>query len=624
MRDETDPGPLWRWLLAAAMFAQRRLPAIVAFVRRWWLAAALPATALAAFAPPPVGWTPPAGADGGILGSLLAAQAALVAFMVAISIFLLQGAERNAGERMYREYVRVSGAWATIPASLALLVATCAMMMIAEGAIVRLPGAGLVRAVPGLSDPVRAAAFAFAVSALLGFRQFERAHLLANPAGRRRVKREKNESDVRSAVQAFLAGRQASAVPRRGLAAVIAALRPGPRGEPAGAAVRGLLDDALQAMDERRADDFDLALESIARLTEEAMDKIERHGIGWGGPDSWPEWPPLKELPSRLCPFREAVIERGGDEYVRGLLQLGSRLRFAGAKRRCGELFAAGLDAGRDNYEIAARIGAGNLRARFRGVEWFGLPHLFHDMDPEECAPYLEYAVRHQERLLSLALHSGNPRDFEAFRSGFDEALDGVRQHWDADRWTRPGTEIHRQLTEAVESGLRPAEPGLRTTELYWELEQLRGIALMGLAGRAVRRAAEGSLADPEPYLAAARSEYGEAGRLAYDAASALAHGMQDRLSWRVWELDGPASGMHPQRYPLLFFSLRLLELAGEPLPEIDLRGKAQGVLAWFTKNAESLERHVRAEPEADMGARRERARAALQAAVRRDEAAKD
>ena len=623
MRDETDPGPLRRWLLAAATFLQRRLPAIEAFVRRWWLAAALPATALVAFAPPPVGWTPPAGADGGILGSLLAAQAALVAFMVAISIFLLQGAERNAGERMYREYVRVSGAWATIPASLALLVATGVMMMIAEGAVVRPPGAGLVRAVPGLSDPVRAAAFAFAVSALLGFRQFERAHLLANPAGQRRVKRKKNERDVRSAVQAFLAGRQASVKPDRGLAAVVAALRPSPGGGSASAAVRGLLADALQAMDERRVDDFALALDSIARLTEEAMDEIERHGIGWGGPDPWPEWPPLKELLSRLYTFRETVIEHGGRLYINLLLDFDYQLLATGARRRCGELFAAGLDAGRANYEIASRIGDGDLCDLLRREAWLNVQIMLYDMDPEECAPYLKYAVWRQERLLALALHDGNPVDFNAFRSGFAEVLGGFRQRWDVDRWPRPGTEIHRQLTEAIGSGRLPAEPGLRTAELYWELEQLRGIAHMGLAGRAVRRAAEGSLADPEPYLDAARSEYGEAGRLANDTARALAYGMQDSLSWRGWELEGGASEMHPQRYPLLFFSLRLIELAGEPLPELDLHGEAQRALAWFTRNAESLEQHVRAGPETDMAARRARALAALEAAARRDETAR-
>ena len=104
---------------------------------------------------------------------------------------------------------------------------------------------------------------------------------------------------------------------------------------------------------------------------------------------------------------------------------------------------------------------------------------------------------------------------------------------------------------------------------------------------------------------------------------------MQYTFSWLEWELEGAENERtmrpaHPQRYPLAFFSLRLLELAGEPLPDLDLHGEAQRVLGWFTENAKSLERHVRAGPEADMGTRRERARDALQAAVRRDEAAGD
>ena len=107
---------------------------------------------------------------------------------------------------------------------------------------------------------------------------------------------------------------------------------------------------------------------------------------------------------------------------------------------------------------------------------------------------------------------------------------------------------------------------------------------------------------------------------------------MRDTFSWGDWELEGSRNErtvrpVHPQRYPLAFFSVRLLELAGGPPPELDLRGEAQRVLGWFTENASRLERHVRAEPganDASMESRRERAHAALREAVRRDEAARD
>jgi len=197
--------------------------------------------------------------------------------------------------------------------------------------------------------------------------------------------------------------------------------------------------------------------------------------------------------------------------------------------------------------------------------------------------------VQHLERQLSRALHGDDPGAFERIRAWFA----GV-------------------------------------PELHEELEQLYRIALMGLAGRALRLAAEGRLADPEPYLDAARGEYGDADRLADDTARALALDMRDAFSWSWWELEGTENKrmmwqpVHSQRYPLLFFSLRLLELTGELLPELDLHGEAQGVLGWFTENAESLEPYVRAGPEADMGTRRKRALAALEAAVRRDEAAGD
>ena len=602
-----DPGPL-----------RRRVLAIAAFV-----------TALAVLAPPPFGWLPPAGEAGGVLGSLLTAQAAVVALMLAISLFLLQGARQDAGERMYREYVRALGTRPVFQASLAMLALTGAAAL-AEGAIAMRPDAGLFRAVPGLSDPVRVAALAFAANVLLALVQFEQAHRLADPAWRRRVEREKNERDVRNAVQAFLDRRQRMlAKPDRDLAAAIAALRPDPGEGLADTAVRAQLDDARRAMDEHRADDFERALESIVHLTGYAMDEIERPGIGWQPPGHGPEWPPLRELLRHLYPFREDVIGRGGREHAFGLLKLDHWLLSTGAKRRCGELFAAGLDAYRHNYEIASRIGNGDLRDLFRDRAWLDVPFLFHDMGPEECAPYLKYAIRHQERLLSRALHDGNPGDYAYIQAGFARVLDTLGWRWDADRWPRPGTDVHRRLLDAVRSGALPYSPGLYAAELHGEMEQLHGIALMGLAGRAVRLAAAGRLADPEPYLDAARSEYVEAGRLADDAAHALAHDMRGTFSWREWEMEGAGNErmmrpVHPQRYPLTFFSLRLSELAGEPLPEIDLHGEAQRVLDWFTKNAESLERHVRAGPDASMEWRRERAIAALQAAVRRDEAARD
>ena len=190
MHAEPDPGPLrWR-TLAVALFA----------------------VVFATLAPPPFGWLPPAGGAGDILGSLLAAQAAVVAFTLAVSLFLLRGVRQDAGERMYREYVRVLKTRLVFWLSLAMLALTGATA-ITEGAIARWPDAGLFRALPGLSDPVRVAALAFAANVLLGLAQFEHAHRLVDPAWRRKVEREKNERDVRSAVRAFLASRQASPSP---------------------------------------------------------------------------------------------------------------------------------------------------------------------------------------------------------------------------------------------------------------------------------------------------------------------------------------------------------------------------------------------------------------------------
>ena len=600
---------------------------------RWrLLAATLCVAVLALFALPPFGWLPPAGEAGNVLGNLLTAQAALVALMLAISLFLLQGVKQDAGDRMYREYVRVLHTRPVFRASLAMLALTGAAV-VAEGAIAGSADAGLFRAVPGLADPVRVAALSFAANIALGLILFEQAHRLADPVWRRGVEREKNERDIRNAVLAFLIRRErVLADPDRDLAAAVAAWSPSPGEGQADDAVRALLGDARRAMDESRRDDFVRALHSIQHLVEYAMAEVERRSIGWEVPGARPEWPPLRELPHALYPFREAVIRRGDREYAFALLRLDYWLLSTGARRRCGGLFTVALEAYRHNYEIAAGSGNDDFRDLFRGREWLNARHLLYDMAPGECAPYLRHAAQHQERLLSRALRDGNPNDFQHLRAGFTGVLDTIGRQWNADRWPAPGTETRRRLIEAIANGRLPDEPGLLAAELHGELEQLHRIALMGLAGRAVRLAAEGRIADPEPYLAAARSEYGGPDRLSADTARALALDMRDTFSWGDWEREGAWNErmmrpVHPQRYPLAFFSVRLLELAGEPPPELDLRGEAQRVLGWFTENAGRLERHVRAEPDANdanMESRRERARDALRAAVRRDEAARD
>ena len=81
---------------------------------------------------------------------------------------------------------------------------------------------------------------------------------------------------------------------------------------------------------------------------------------------------------------------------------------------------------------------------------------------------------------------------------------------------------------------------------------------------------------------------------------------------------------MNPERYPLNFFGLRLLEICRDHGPDLDLHGTAQQVLNWFENNSGQLEQLVEVDPDTTFEQRREHALSSLRAAVRKDEVAED
>ena len=97
---------------------------------------------------------------------------------------------------------------------------------------------------------------------------------------------------------------------------------------------------------------------------------------------------------------------------------------------------------------------------------------------------------------------------------------------------------------------------------------------------------------------------------------------------WQDWETEASESyeviSISTEQYPLMFFTLRLTELASDTMPSIDLPGKAQQVLDWFSNNAESIEHYVDAGPAPTLEQRRVLAEEALLAAVRSDEIVED
>ena len=552
----------------------------------------------------PIGWLPPTHEVGSLLAALLGAQAAIAALTLAVTLFVMQGvsARRDVDDRMYEEYVRRSWVkpifWGSVVA-----VGVTGLALLAEELGT---GAPLVGSSPGLRNLTLLAAIAFLVNLGLPVLLFEQAIRLAQPDRWRMLRRELNERAVRAAVQAFLDRHRRVTGQRETDEPNWADMFPGSEEGSADEAIRALLDDARRAMDERRQADFKTALDSIKGLVTYAMGEIEREGIGWGIPGSQPQWPPLRELGSNLYPFREDVIRRGNREYVFELLRFDYWLLSRGVRRRCGELFTVGLSGYRWNYEIGGRLGNAELRETFRDRTWLVGDQTLLGVSAEEAFPYARHMLRNQEELLSHAMIADLHGDYHELARGFEGFLRVTRLGWRAEDW-----------------------PRREAAKLYEQLEQHYRIVLMGLGGRAIILASEGRIADAGPYLEAARDRYARPQQLADDIAEALTQ--EDHRSlflWLDWEGEGAQSfevrSVDPQRYPLTFFSVRLLELATGPMRDLDLHGCAKQALDWFAANSEDLERDVRTDPGGSLERRGGLAIGALRDAVRRDEVAED
>ena len=564
-----------------------------------WLAVVIAATlVIAPFVTPPIPFLLEPSDAGMILGTLLTAQAAIAALTLAVTLFMMQGmrARRDVDDRMYREYVRRSWMRGIFRASL-LAVAVTGVHLLIEGFI---SGDGAP------SNVVLAAGLAFLINLVLPGVLFERAILHSSPGQWLALRRDVNKTDVREAIQAFLRRVRRALEARHGDKPDLTILFPD-RGEgSADEAVRALLDDARRAMSERRHEEFSRSLDFVRELVIYAMDEIKATNIQWSAPGSQPEWPPLRELNRNLYPFREDVIREGDRDYILTLLRFDYLLTAKGMQERCGELFTVGLNGYRWNYQIANRIGGGEFRELLRDRFSLSMDSFIIGAEPVEAFPYAREMVRHQERLLSDAMNSGQPSDYAQLHRGFQARLDFIRFRWKADNWT-------------------PSQ----VSELYKKLEQEYRIALMGLGGRAIFLAQANRMADSNPYLEVVRLAHSSLGPLADDLAQVLLYDNSRGFSlWEEWETEGAVPGgainILTERYPLLFFTLRLMELSSRTMPTLDLHGRAQRALDWFMNNSELVGAYVRTELGPTLEHRRELSTEALRSAVRRDEVTED
>ena len=552
------------------------------------------------FVTPAWDWVPQADEARTLLATLLTAQAAIAALTLAVAQFVMQGvsARRDANDQMYNEYVRQSWVkpifWGSITA-----VAVAGLAFVALEFIREAENAAVV--VPGFGNLILVSIISFAVSLAFPVLLFEKALFLLLPQRWSTIRRTVNVRGVHRAVEVFLSRN------RRAVAALevaepdLSATFPEPDEGLADEAIRGLLGDARRAMAEHGLREFTRSLDSIKDLISYAMDEIERSGIGWSSPGGQPEWPPMRGFRRNLYSFREDVIREGNREYVFELLSLDYWLLSTGARRKCGELFTAGLESYRSNCQIAKRLADAEVQEILRDRVWLNSLWAITEGDFEEIFPYALELVRHQERMLSDALNGDQPGDYDALHRGFETFLRLSR--WDWDR-----------------------RDGKRFSNL---LEQSYRIVLMGVSGRAIILAEAGRIEEPSSYLAAPRGIFGGVTRLADDIAEALELEDGSQASqWSEWEWENAESGivqtLSSERYPLTFFAVRLMELSSDEMPTIDLHGTADRVLSWFESNADRLLPFVSDQPGTTREQRREWAAEALTAAVANDEAAEE
>ena len=553
---------------------------------------------------PPFPWLPEVGEAESLLGTLLTAQAAITALTLAVTLFVVQGAssKRNSDDRMYREYVKRSWAriifWSSISA-----VGVTGTALLAESFLGTVPPPAFT---PGLRNLLLTTMPAFAANLILAALLFERTVRLTRPDNWQTIRREVNERDVREAVQVHV---NRLRYPESEANSSVARFQYSGEGS-ASEAIRSLLDDGREAMIERRERDFVRILDSIKDLIAYAMEEISATDFGWRAPGTQPQWPPIRELNSNLNSFREDVIHGRDRDFISHLLFFDYWILRESIRQRCGELFTVALANDRNNYEIASRMDNGDLLEMFRGRILLNARfHLSGAISEEEYA-YFRQLVTHQERLLSRAMQVDSPNEYQRLHEGFEEF---IRE-----------TKVNMELGHGYEH-----QPTVR--KQISRLEQDYRIALMGLGGRAALLAKSGFIADPTPYLDVVRGKHSRVENLADDIARALTIANDDSKGftlWDDWEMEQAVSDeafvLYPERYPLTWFAVRLIELSTEPQQGLNLHGKANQIKDWFEKNSEGLEASIQDAPEQSVNERREFAIAALKAAEHMDEVAED
>ena len=541
-----------------------------------------------------------------ILQTFLTAQAAIAALSLAVTLFMMQvvRARIDINDRMYREYVRLTGMRSILWASL-LAVGVTGVLVLSQGFMSGDVSAADVKPFFRYFMLLTGLAILLLNVVLAGL-LFERAILYSRPEQWIALRRAIYESDVKNAIRAFYGRARRVAEARDAGELDFASMFPDQGEGSADEAVRAMLDDARRAMSERRNEELRRSLDSIRELVKYAMEELKVMGISWGTPGSQAEWPPLRELSRNLYSFREDVIRERDREYIFELLRFDYRITVDGLRDRCGELFTVGLNGYRWNYQISNRLGDREFQEIIRDKFSLDADGFLYSAKLPDVFLYAMEMVRHQEKVLSDAMQIDQPNDFDKLHRGFQAKFTLIRSHWGVEEWS-------------------PSD----ALKLFQELQQEYRIVLMGLGGRTLTLDKSNRIEDATPYLNVVRPATGQIENMAADLTSALAHDDSSRsFMWNEWEMERAephqAISIFPEKYPLAFFTLRLLELSSETIPTIDLRGRAKQVLDWFNDNSHWVNDYSYSEIGLSSEQRINNGAAALRSAVQRDDVAED
>ncbi|MYD65698.1 MAG: hypothetical protein F4X26_06950 [Chloroflexi bacterium] len=540
-------------------------------------------------------WLPATGDAQQLLGVLLAAQAAVTALTLAVSQFSLQGVanRQNVDSRTYDEYVARSGVRWVFLASI-LGVAVTGGTLISE--TVGYSEVAFLSSAPSPRNLLWLTIWSSAQNLAMPLLLFEGSLGRSRPDELRKLRRYVDERDVRRAIRAFLTHEEVDG--------------PVPNSEEAqaNATIEALLRDAAIAMTEWRHSDFEWALSSVEALVECAIDELENGDFDWPSSDARASlWPPLARWDmSRL---REEVITSGRSWYQGELASLDPRLAALGIRRRSNDLVGTALRGSETSYVIASRVGNAEFRAIFRETHWVYLRDAFPAESREEL-PYLRGLARHYASLLFRSMHGGHLEDFREFHRGFAGMISNVRA---------------RERMHGRRRNARSDEGGGAS---WVDSAVVDGrVVLMEVGGIGLLIDQPLGLSDSQAYLDVARSDYRGLELLANDVLRSVQLHESDRYFWTD-RLDSAPAVHWTESIPVnpapLFVTLRILELASDPMPPLDFHGQSRLVLNWFNQHAARVQPYLKPENEIGIERRHELVLEALEKAVLADDDASD